>query len=220
MSVQDAIEIEGDPTAVYRLYDADGTLLYIGITRNIALRFAHHEIYKPWWPQVVRKTMTWYGSRAEAIRAESAAIVSEGPLYNIAGAPREEDPPERVGSWRDRPLTMKEAETMLAMPGRCAADLPSPPRPARQATGDRRYVMQKPSAVYAYVKLANHLEAEIRSGNIAPEVRLSAEQVMRREYGVSLGTIRKALALLRDKGLIVTLSALGTFVVRELPPQE
>jgi predicted GIY-YIG superfamily endonuclease len=95
MSVQDAIEIDGDPTAVYRLFSADGTLLYVGVTRDIAVRFSSHEQDKRWWPQVARKTMTWYGSRDEALTAEDAAIAAESPAYNIAGVPRERDDPQR-----------------------------------------------------------------------------------------------------------------------------
>jgi GntR family transcriptional regulator len=73
---------------------------------------------------------------------------------------------------------------------------------------------------YAYVQVAAHLEARIRAGDLAPGVRLPGEQALREEYGVSLSTIRKAMGILRDKGLVVTTPSLGTFVVRELPQQE
>lgn len=89
-----AVEIDGDPTALYRLFDANGVLLYIGVTRNLPVRFAKHEAEKSWWPDVARKTAILYGSRPDAFAAETAAIDAEAPLHNIIGQ-REEDPPKR-----------------------------------------------------------------------------------------------------------------------------
>ncbi|MFD3762092.1 GIY-YIG nuclease family protein [Streptomyces sp. NPDC058622] len=37
------------PTAVYRLYDAEERLLYVGITMNVKQRFADHQRLKFWW---------------------------------------------------------------------------------------------------------------------------------------------------------------------------
>jgi len=82
-------EITGDaPIAVYRLYDAPGTLLYVGVTDNPTARFAEHAKVKPWWPAVARKTMAWHDSRTEALEAETLAIASEQPLHNHAGRPK------------------------------------------------------------------------------------------------------------------------------------
>jgi predicted GIY-YIG superfamily endonuclease len=75
-------EFTGTPTAVYRLYAADGTLLYAGITHHLALRMAQHEASQPWWPLVTRKTMMWYGSREAAAIAEEIAISTEQPQHN------------------------------------------------------------------------------------------------------------------------------------------
>lgn len=71
-----------------------------------------------------------------------------------------------------------------------------------------------------YLQVAAHLEDRIRAGELAPGARLPGEQALRQEYGVALGTMRKALRLLRDKGLLVTTPSLGTFVARELPSPE
>ena len=73
---------------------------------------------------------------------------------------------------------------------------------------------------YAYIQLAAHIEARIRTGDLAPGARLRGEQALREEYGVSLSTTRKALALLRQKGLVVTTPSLGSFITREIPQQE
>jgi GntR family transcriptional regulator len=73
---------------------------------------------------------------------------------------------------------------------------------------------------YVYVQVALHMEARIRGGDLAPGARLAGEQALREEYGVSLSSIRKAMGILRDKGLLVTTPSLGSFVVREMPTQE
>jgi predicted GIY-YIG superfamily endonuclease len=74
-------------TAVYRLYDADDTLLYIGMTGNPDGRFAAHESTKPWWSQVARRSFEWHDSRELAEAAEDEAIRTEYSLYNVAGSP-------------------------------------------------------------------------------------------------------------------------------------
>jgi DNA-binding GntR family transcriptional regulator len=71
-----------------------------------------------------------------------------------------------------------------------------------------------------YEDVAAHLEARIRAGELAPGARLAGERGLAAEYEVAIGTARKAVALLRDKGLVATRANLGTFVVRELPPQD
>jgi predicted GIY-YIG superfamily endonuclease len=70
-------------TALYRLYDADGRLLYVGITTDPKTRFASHATYKSWWGQVARKDVTWLqGTWREALVTEAAAIRMERPKFN------------------------------------------------------------------------------------------------------------------------------------------
>lgn len=70
-------------TALYRLYDADDELLYIGVSSRFGNRWHQHAQVQPWWPGVDHQTVTWFGSREEALKAEAAAIREEKPLYNI-----------------------------------------------------------------------------------------------------------------------------------------
>lgn len=86
-------------TALYRFFDADGALLYIGITVNVEQRWAEHERSKPWWPQVVEKRVEWFDTRTLALIAELAAIKGERPVHNVAGAP---------GAYEGRPLAANE----------------------------------------------------------------------------------------------------------------
>lgn len=69
-------------TALYRLYDKSGGLLYVGITNDPDVRFAKHRADKPWWPRVVRKDVEWYDKRANALAAEEMAIKVKDPRFN------------------------------------------------------------------------------------------------------------------------------------------
>ncbi|MDL4812740.1 GIY-YIG nuclease family protein [Actinomadura opuntiae] len=80
-------------TALYRLYDANGLLLYVGIAYDPGARFYQHSREKPWWPEVARKTVTWLGDRETAERAEVTAVRGEAPKYNRSGVERPEPAP-------------------------------------------------------------------------------------------------------------------------------
>jgi len=67
---------------------------------------------------------------------------------------------------------------------------------------------------YAYVQLANFIEARISDGTLAPGARLSGERALAEEYGVALGTVRSALRVLRDRGRVITTPSKGTFIRR------
>jgi hypothetical protein len=69
-------------TYVYRFFRGDGTLLYVGVTKNLESRFGAHQ-NKPWWPQASHSTVDAHGNRALALAAEAIAILEENPLYNI-----------------------------------------------------------------------------------------------------------------------------------------
>jgi GntR family transcriptional regulator len=66
---------------------------------------------------------------------------------------------------------------------------------------------------YVYARLADHIAGRIESGELPAGSRLPGERELAEEYGVALGTARRAVRELRDRGLVVTLPAKGTFVV-------
>jgi GntR family transcriptional regulator len=70
---------------------------------------------------------------------------------------------------------------------------------------------------YVYVRMADHLAARIRAGDLPPGTRLPGERDLAAEYGVALGTARRAVSELRERGLAITLPAKGTFVTSTLP---
>lgn len=69
-------------TALYRCFDSNGDLLYVGITKNIGMRWQKHSSASVWWPQVRRQTIDWYDTRTAAEIAERIAIQAEDPKYN------------------------------------------------------------------------------------------------------------------------------------------
>jgi excinuclease UvrABC nuclease subunit len=72
-------------TAVYRCYDSQRKLLYVGMSMNPEFRFTYRRRQAAWWRMVdhFRTHVTWYRSRYEAQKAERAAIVAENPEWNI-----------------------------------------------------------------------------------------------------------------------------------------
>jgi len=71
------------PTTLYRFYDGSGSLLYVGIAGNPGRRFEQHAKTKHWWADVASVAITHYQTRDEALVAETAAIQTEAPAYNI-----------------------------------------------------------------------------------------------------------------------------------------
>lgn len=77
-------------TALYRLYDDEDRLLYIGITKNLEQRWTGHRhaaTSSKWWPNVARKAIEWHPTYESADAAETAAIAAEDPLHNRAKLP-------------------------------------------------------------------------------------------------------------------------------------
>lgn len=108
------ISVGEQRTALYRFYDADETLLYIGITNDPWRRWRDHVQEKPWYPRVKHQAITWYDSEWEARDAETRAIRAEGPLFNIAGAIR---PPEARPPLRRPDLVISACAYWVSAPG-------------------------------------------------------------------------------------------------------
>jgi DNA-binding GntR family transcriptional regulator len=70
-------------------------------------------------------------------------------------------------------------------------------------------------AAYVYMAVADHIAARIESGRLPAGARLPGERELAETYGIALGTARRAVEELRDRGLVVTLPAKGTFVNEE-----
>lgn len=66
---------------------------------------------------------------------------------------------------------------------------------------------------YEYVKVADLIAADIAAGKLAKGAALPGERAMTEVYGVSIGTVRRAVRELRERGLVATLPAKGTYVL-------
>lgn len=70
-------------TALYRYWDTDSQLLYVGIASNPSQRLAEHRRSgAPWVKFAAQTTQEWFPSRREAAAAERAAIETESPIFN------------------------------------------------------------------------------------------------------------------------------------------
>ena len=70
-------------TNLYRHYDKDNTLLYIGISLNSIARLNQHKEHSDWFKDItVVKIETFY-TRDAALEAERTAIIVEKPLHNV-----------------------------------------------------------------------------------------------------------------------------------------
>lgn len=68
---------------LYRFFDADDTLLYVGMTINPGRRLEKHRATQPWWPDVARIDMEQHPDEVTLRRAEREAIKAENPLHNV-----------------------------------------------------------------------------------------------------------------------------------------
>lgn len=97
------------PHYLYRLFDAQGDLLYVGITYDLLGRFYRGypgagdkgpHCAKYWWAEVDRVTVETYQDGRQAESAEFWAIEEEAPRYNARGGVlHHEDRPEPIDRW-------------------------------------------------------------------------------------------------------------------------
>lgn len=110
---------------VYRLFDKDGGLLYIGMTGNFRARLREHRhgAAGATHPQIVaikRRLATWtttpYPNRFDALSAERAAIRAEGPELNTLR------PKERPSMTLPTDYTLEQVADSLQMSPRWVRD--------------------------------------------------------------------------------------------------
>lgn len=78
------------PAWVYRVFDRNDVLLYVGVSTNPNGRFNQHA-QKVWWPNVARIELDLYGDRATAEWVEELVISVLAPTHNKVGVSRGSD---------------------------------------------------------------------------------------------------------------------------------
>jgi DNA-binding GntR family transcriptional regulator len=68
---------------------------------------------------------------------------------------------------------------------------------------------------HSYVQVADDVARRIDAGEIT--LKLPSERALAEEYQVAYTTVRHAMQILRERGLIVTIHGRGTFVAASLP---
>jgi predicted GIY-YIG superfamily endonuclease len=71
-------------TALYRHFDAEGQLLYVGISLSAVQRLAQHKTASEWFRRIARVEIEWHPCRRDAEQAERRAIATENPICNRA----------------------------------------------------------------------------------------------------------------------------------------
>lgn len=72
-----------DKCQLYRHFDKDDILLYVGISLSTVNRLSQHREVSPWFDQITRVTIEHYQSRQEALAMERQAIKNEKPKFNL-----------------------------------------------------------------------------------------------------------------------------------------
>lgn len=94
---------------LYRHFDKDGRLLYVGISVCAVTRLAQHEqLGAEWYKKIVRIEIERFPTRLDAMRAELDAIKNEGPLYNRATEKDGERTPRKLQEEIERAALVEE----------------------------------------------------------------------------------------------------------------
>lgn len=75
------------PTSVYRYYDRNGLLIYVGITNQGIGRNRQHNADKDWWRFVLRQDVTHFRTRQAALDEERNLIQQHRPPFNTQHNP-------------------------------------------------------------------------------------------------------------------------------------
>lgn len=81
---------------LYRFFDQQGNLLYVGISNNWQDRLKQHYKDSAFHDESATITLEHFETRAEVEEAEKQAILTEGPKYNKAFNPNWENPQQHL----------------------------------------------------------------------------------------------------------------------------
>jgi predicted GIY-YIG superfamily endonuclease len=68
---------------LYRHYDSEDNLLYVGISTNLTSRLAAHRAYSEWFDKITTIKIETYKNLSELRNIEKKIILEEKPVFNI-----------------------------------------------------------------------------------------------------------------------------------------
>lgn len=84
-----------DSCELYRHFNNNGALLYVGISNATVVRLGQHKLTAKWFKLVDYITIQRFKTREDAKAAESRAIAVENPVFNLAEADGWERPAQK-----------------------------------------------------------------------------------------------------------------------------
>lgn len=112
--------IAAGATQLYRHFDREGRLLYVGISLSTIARLSSHKNAAPWFDQIATITVEHFPTRRLALIAELRAIRDEQPAHNVKGTEgRQSKPkqyPETDRMWGERYIPRCASFPLTAMP--------------------------------------------------------------------------------------------------------
>lgn len=144
---------------LYRHYDSNGELLYIGISLSAIRRLGEHAGRSHWYEDIVRVEIDTYPSIEAARDAERVAIKRERPKYNLK---LRNDPEEE---WQRKKRERRERQLEVAKSK--LFELPVMP------IGPDQTVILRPKTVSAMVGLSiRHIRRLASQGRFPPIIKL------------------------------------------------
>lgn len=70
-------------TILYRAFDENNALLYIGISSQVFARFDQHSHTSKWVNKCAYVKLEHFSNRVDALSAEKVAIKTENPEFNL-----------------------------------------------------------------------------------------------------------------------------------------
>ena len=84
--------------------------------------------------------------------------------------------------------------------------------------GYHRVMITRGTPVPPYRQLAAIIRGRIESGDLAPGQQLPSVINLAAEYDIAVPTVRKAITLLKEEGLVTGVAGYGTFVTENERP--
>lgn len=164
------------------------------------------------WASAAWVSARYWLSRNRAIpRTRRSNSAWSGPAWTPTGqAGIRRDLPGRCYLSDGGPPLGGQVDGAAAAQRTCARNGGSPAPWAGEPGSPSRPRYSSSSPQPAYLQAAEFLAARIEAGEFTD--RLPGERELTRQFGIAYGTLRRAMEVLRERGLIITRQGRGTFV--------